>query len=89
MNTKRLDYAETIKYLGLTISSDKKDDNDMLRRMETLYAISNRLLRLFLRCSTDFVVTVLAFIAHFYGLIIRSQLTASLELLLTISIVAY
>ena len=66
MNTKRHDYAETIKYLGLTISSHKKDDNDILRQMSTLYAKSNRLLRLFLRCSTDFVVTVLAFIAHFW-----------------------
>ena len=35
-----------------------------------------------------FVVTVLTFIAHFCGLIIRSLLIASLELLSTISIVA-
>ena len=89
MNTKRLYYADSIKYLGLTISSDKKDDNDMLRRKGTLYVKSNRLVRLFLRCSTDFVVTVLAFIAHFCGLSIKRQLTASLELLLTMFIVAF
>ena len=65
MNTKRLDNTDSIKYLGLTIISNIKDDNDMLRRMGALYAKSNRLLRLFLRCSTDFVVTVLAFIVHF------------------------
>ena len=36
-----------------------------------------------------FVVTVLTFIAHFRGLIIRSLLIASLELLSTMSIVVY
>ena len=36
-----------------------------------------------------FADTVLAFISHFYGLIIRSLLLASLELLSTMSIVAY
>ena len=94
MNNEKLDYTDSIKYLGFTFSSDKKDDNDMLRQMRILYTKSNRLLRLFHCCSTDvkllyFVVTVLIFIAHFCGLIIRSLLIASLELLSTMSIVAY
>ena len=33
MNTEILDYAANIKYLRFTFSSDKKDDNDMLRQM--------------------------------------------------------
>ena len=36
MNTERLDYTDSIKYLGFTFSSDKKGDNDMLRQMRIL-----------------------------------------------------
>ena len=94
MNTEILDYAANIKYLGFTFSSDKKDDNDMLRQMRVFYTKANRLLRLFHCCSTDvklalFLSYCACFYCPFYGLIIRSQLTASLELLLTMSIVAY
>ena len=53
MNNEKLDYTDSIKYLGFTFSSDKKDDNDMLRQMKILYPKSNRLLRLFHCCSTD------------------------------------
>ena len=94
MNNEKLDYTDSIKYLGFTFSSDKKDDNDMLRQMRILPK-SNRLLRLFHCCSIDVKLalfrsyTVLVFIAHFCGLIIRSLLIASLELLSTMSIVAY
>ena len=94
MNTEKLDYTDGIKYLGFTFSSGKKDDNDMLRQMTILYIKSNRLLRYFTVVQLMlnlfyFVDTVLSFIAHFYGLIIRSLLIASLELLPTMSIVAY
>ena len=53
MNNEKLDYTDSIKYLGFTFRSDKKDDNDMLRQMRTLYTKSNRLLRLFHCCSID------------------------------------
>ena len=33
MNTEMIDYTDSIKYLGFTFCSDKKDDNDMLRQM--------------------------------------------------------
>ena len=92
INNGRLDYTDSIKYLGFTFSSDKKDDNDMLRQMRILYTKSNRLLRLVVQLMLNllyFVVTVLVFIAHFCGLIIRSILIASLELLSIMSIVAY
>ena len=94
MNTEKLDYTDGIKYLGFTFSSENKDDNDMLRQMTILYIKSNRLLRystvvqLMLNLFY-FVDTVLSFVAHFYGLLTRSLLIASLELLPTMSIVAY
>ena len=53
MNNEKLDYTDSIKYLGFTFSSDKKDDNDMLRQMRILYTKSNRLLQLFHCCSID------------------------------------
>ena len=95
MNTKILDYAVNIKYLGFTFSSDKKDDSDMLRQMRVFYTKANRLLRLFHCCSTDVKLALFrSYCACFYcpflwTHFIRSQLIASLELLLTMSIVAY
>ena len=94
MKTEILDYTDSIKYLGVTFSSDKKDDNDMLRQMRVFYTKANRLLRNFYYCSTDVKLALFrsycaCFYCSFYKLIIRSQLIASLELLLTMSIVAY
>ena len=37
MNNEKLDYTDSIKYIVFTFSSDKKDDNDMLRQMRILY----------------------------------------------------
>ena len=37
INTKILNYTDNIKYLGFTLSSDKKDDNHMLRQMRVFY----------------------------------------------------
>ena len=94
INNEKLDYTDSIKYLGFTFSSDKKDDNDMLRQMRILipnlidYYDCFTVVQLMLNLLC-FVVTVLVFIAHFCGLIIRSLLIASLELLSTMSIVAY
>ena len=84
----------SIKYLGFTFSSDKKDDNDMLRQMRILYTKSNRLFRLFHCCLTDVKLPLVCgyyacYYLSFYGLIIRSLLTVKLELLLTMSIVAH
>ena len=53
MNNEKIEYTDSNKYLGFTFSSDKKDDNDMLRQMRILYTKSNRLLRLFHCCSTN------------------------------------
>ena len=53
MSTEKLEYTNSTKYLGFTFSSDKKDDNDMLRQLRILYTKSNRILRLFNCCSID------------------------------------
>ena len=50
---KILKYADNVKYLGFTFSSDEKDYNDILRQLRMLYTKSNRLLRLFQHCSVD------------------------------------
>ena len=47
MSTEKLEYPNSTKYLGFTFSSDKKDDNDMLRQFRILYTKSNRILRPF------------------------------------------
>ena len=53
MSTEKLEYTNSIKYLRFTISSDKKDDNDMLRQLRILNTQSNGILRLFICCSID------------------------------------
>ena len=53
LDSQVLKYADNVKYLGFTFSSDQKDDNDILRQLRMLYTKSNRLLRLFYHCSVD------------------------------------
>ena len=53
MDSQVLKYVDNVKYLGFTFSSDQKDNNDILRQLRMLYTKSNRLLRLFHRCSVD------------------------------------
>ena len=94
MSTEKLEYTNSTKYLGFTFSSDKKDDNDMLRQLGILYTKSNRILRLFNCCSIDVKLALFrsycaCFYSHIYGLIIRSPLTLSLGLLLTIFIAVF
>ena len=72
MDSQVLKYADNVKYLGFTFSSDNKDDNDILRQLRMLYTKSTRLLRLFYHCSVDvklalFAATVLVFIVHSHG----------------------
>ena len=58
MSTEKLEYTNSTKYLGFTFSSDKKDDNDMLRQLRILYTKSNIILRLFNCCSIDVKLTL-------------------------------
>ena len=52
MDSQVLKYANNVKYLILTFSSDQ-DVNDILRQLRMLYTKSNRLLRVFHHCSVD------------------------------------
>ena len=44
-------YIDSIKYLGFTFTSKNCDDADILKQMRMLYCRSNRLVRLFHKCS--------------------------------------
>ena len=49
----KLDYVVKVKYLGVVICDDMKDDEDMLRHLRSFYARSNSILRKFHNCSVD------------------------------------
>ena len=53
MDSQVLKQADSVKYLGFTFSSDRKDDDDILHQLRILYTKSNRLLCLFHHCSVD------------------------------------
>ena len=44
MSPVKLEYTDSITYLGFTFCSPRKDDNDMLRQLRILYTQSNRIL---------------------------------------------
>ena len=51
MNISPIMYTDSIKYLGFTFTSNHCDDADILKQMRMLYCRSNRLVRLFNKCS--------------------------------------
>ena len=51
MNSLPIMYTDSIKYLGFTFTSNNCDDADILKQMRMLYCRSNRLVRLFNKCS--------------------------------------
>ena len=53
INHNKLDYVVKVKYLGVIICDDMKDDEDMLRHLRSFYARSNSILRKFHNCSVD------------------------------------
>ena len=53
MDSQVLKYADNVKYLGFTFSSDQKDNIDILRQLRMLFTKDNRLLRLFYYCSVN------------------------------------
>ena len=52
INNILISYVDSVKYLGFTFVGAHKDDNGILRQMRTLYALSNKLLRIFHDCNT-------------------------------------
>ena len=51
MNSMPILYADSIKYLGFNFTSNNCADADILKQMRMLYRRSNRLVRLFNKCS--------------------------------------
>ena len=39
MDNQVLKYADNVKYLGFTFSSDQKDDNDILRQLRIIHKV--------------------------------------------------
>ena len=53
IGSEPLRFVNETKYLGFTFCSLNKDDKDILRQMRSVYARSNRILRMFSHCSID------------------------------------
>ena len=53
IGSEPLRFVNETKYLGFTFRSMNKDDKDILRKMRSVYARSNRILRMFSHCSID------------------------------------
>ena len=51
IGSEPLRFVNETKYLGFTFCNLNKDDKDILRQMRSVYARSNRLLRMFSHCS--------------------------------------
>ena len=83
-------YTDSIKYLGYTFSSNNCDDNDMLKQMRMLYCRSNRLVRLFSKCSLSYVKAfALYFTVRISGQTIKRLHFLRSELLITTYIARY
>ena len=62
-----ISYTYSIKYLGYMFSSNNSDDNEMLRQMRLLYCRSNRLFRMFNKCSKHVLIELCrSFCTTFY-----------------------
>ena len=56
INRLPISYTDSIKYLGYIFTSDNSDDAEMLRQMRLLYCRSNRLIRMFNKCSQNVLI---------------------------------
>ena len=67
INYLSISYTDSIKYLGYMFSSNNSDDTEMLRQMRLLYCRSNRLLRMFNKCSKNVLIELCrSFCTTFY-----------------------
>ena len=49
-------YTDSIKYLGYIFTGDNSDDAEMLRQMRLLYCRTNKLIRMFNKCSQSVLI---------------------------------
>ena len=56
INSLSILYIDSIKYLGYMFSCNNSDDTEMLRQMRLLYCRSNRLFRMFNKCSVNVLI---------------------------------
>ena len=67
INHLPISYTDSIKYLGYICTSDNSDDAEMLRQMRLLYCRSNRLIRMFNKCSQNVLIELCrSFCTTFY-----------------------
>ena len=67
INSMPISYTDSIKYLGYIFSNSNNDDAEMLRQMRLLYCRSNRLVRLFSKCSKTVLIELCrSFCTTFY-----------------------
>ena len=67
IGTEPLTYVNTVKYLGFAFCENKKDDEDMLKQMRSLYAKSNKAIRMFNHCTVDVkLLSIKSYCTSFY-----------------------
>ena len=59
LNGDALEYVDNVKYLGVLLSHDMKDDADMSRHLRSFYARSNVIFRKFHHCSASIKVNLI------------------------------
>ena len=94
INSMPISYTDSIKYLGYIFSSNNDDDAEMLRQMRLLYCRSNRLVRLFSKCSKTVLIELCRsfaqrFTVHIFGHNIKKLHSRSFVLHITTYIVKY
>ena len=78
INNVPLVYVYSIMHLRFTFFRNHKDDDDTVRQMRTLYARSNRIVRIFHNCSTKVLIELgRSFCGSFYCSYLWSQYNKS------------
>ena len=75
-------YVNTVKYLGFKFSENKKDDEDMLKQMRSLYSKPNKVSRMLNHCTVHVKLLLIKVIVPLstvvtYSLIIYKSMTFS------------